>query len=305
MIEMPKSLFLVPLLIAAAFGCADVEPDLPPLNLEERNEKIDEVLRAKTLLQKADASKTVSALGHPDYRVRVLAARRLEGMGQAAAIAVPYLVKALKDESPRVRVAAAIALGRIRSVDAVAPLVATLTAGDFETRLWAWKAIKIYGDQVYRTLISHLGSQSPLKSLSYKDGFGRLISIQTELKDRMASLGPVAVPVLTEALGNGDPWIRLSAAQILGAIGPAAKASIPELIYILRTGARNERVEAARSLGRIGDLHPETTQALGYAANDPDRSVAGAARKALKEIDNNKKQMEAKRKRNIRRRRRR
>ena len=53
-------------------------------------------------------------LGHPDYRRRKKAARRLGDLGPTASEAVPSLVALCRDGHPAVRAAAQAALSKIR-----------------------------------------------------------------------------------------------------------------------------------------------------------------------------------------------
>ena len=63
-----------------------------------------------------------------------------------------------------------------------------------------------------------------------------------------------AVPILTELLRDEDPTVRISAAEALAAIGPKARASIPELRSLREDSpdARTRRV-ARRTLRALGE----------------------------------------------------
>jgi hypothetical protein len=60
-----------------------------------------------------------------------------------------------------------------------------------------------------------------------------------------------AVPILTEALTYSDPDLRMAATQGLGEFGPAAKASIPDLVMLLADPNPFVRRSAAEALSRI------------------------------------------------------
>ena len=65
-----------------------------------------------------------------------------------------------------------------------------------------------------------------------------------------------AVPVLCKLLSDPDDWVRGSALQLLGFMGPKAKPAVPALMATLRFGTNKyivgTRATAAWALGRIG-----------------------------------------------------
>jgi HEAT repeat protein len=137
----------------------------------------------------------------------------------------------------------------------------------------------------------------------------------------LARIGAPAVAPLTDALKDGKPGVRALAAatlkrigpdakpavaalvalvkspgpeaapaiDALGAIGPAAKEAVPELVKVLQTksrpaGPQPPRVNAAVALGQIGGK--EAVAALTEALKDKDRGgiVAVHAAEALGKI---------------------
>jgi HEAT repeat protein len=85
------------------------------------------------------------------------------------------------------------------------------------------------------------------------------------------------------SLQEVDSDRRWKAARTLGRIGPPAAAAVPLLVDAL--GDRNEyvRAHAARALGRIAPAAPESRAALRRAADDPEESVRQEARAALEQ----------------------
>jgi HEAT repeat protein len=90
----------------------------------------------------------------------------------------------------------------------------------------------------------------------------------TNTAKQLADGGEAAVPVLMDILrrnrDGGGPAVelRLSAAQILGQIGPRADAAVPALLETLHDADPQVRATAALSLGRIGTRIDEVVPAL-------------------------------------------
>jgi hypothetical protein len=59
------------------------------------------------------------------------------------------------------------------------------------------------------------------------------------------------VPILIEALKNGNGYFRLRAASALGSIGTEAKDAVPALTEALRDRQSEVRASAASALERI------------------------------------------------------
>ena len=89
------------------------------------------------------------------------------------------------------------------------------------------------------------------------------------------------VDELVEMLKDEDAAVRLSAAHLLGEIGPAAA---PALVTALQDDDASVRRNAAVALGSIGPAAKEALPALTTALKDEDRRVREAARSALKKI---------------------
>ena len=89
---------------------------------------------------------------------------------------------------------------------------------------------------------------------------------------------------LRDLLQSADHAVRRRAAIDLGKIGDAAKAAVPMLIEALRDGNGDVRFYSAQALGQIGDV--EATPALTELSNaDPHDYIRVTAINALKNID--------------------
>ncbi|MBN2453282.1 MAG: HEAT repeat domain-containing protein, partial [Candidatus Omnitrophica bacterium] len=154
--------------------------------------------------------------------------------------AVPELIKALGDKNDDVRKNAAEALGRIGQAakDAVPALV---------------KALGDKNDVVRKNAAETLGRIGP----DAKDAVPELIQAVDDIGNAAAEaigkIGLPAVPALIQALKDKNYFIRDEAAEILGRIGPAAKAAVPAIIqYMLnRCPVEDEKMKAWESVTRI------------------------------------------------------
>jgi HEAT repeat protein len=109
-----------------------------------------------------------------------------------------------------------------------------------------------------------------------------------------ASAAP-AVPALAGALKDPDPVVRMAAGEALAAVGPGAKAAVPDLIAACRAPGQTVHVRraAAQALGAIGPAAKDALPALREVAADPtphvggviDRTPSWAAKRAIEKIE--------------------
>jgi len=97
----------------------------------------------------------------------------------------------------------------------------------------------------------------------------------------LRSIGPAAVPALTELRYDKDWHVRDTAARLLGTMGPRAKTAIPALSELVKD--KNERVQrqAALALASIG---PASVPALTELLNDKDWHVRSEVAHALGKV---------------------
>ncbi len=169
-----------------------------------------------------------TALKEGDEALRIQSARTLGEIGPSAKRALPTLTAALGDDSPKVRAAAAFAIGLIEQHY---PIID-----------------KDYRDGTMPALI---------KALKDKE-----ISVRQKATTAFRLMGPKAkeaVPALVEVLreesaGRGVEHVRLRqyAALALGAIGPGASSAVPAMLEVVQ-GDDNREVQNAVliPLGRI------------------------------------------------------
>jgi hypothetical protein len=93
-------------------------------------------------------------------------------------------------------------------------------------------------------------------------------AVQNQTLQSLEKGGSEAVPVLIEMLQTGDKgdWeaeeVRRTAAELLGRVGPEARAAVPALIATLADPDPHLGTVAALALGQIGPQTPEVCPAL-------------------------------------------
>ncbi|MBI2340137.1 MAG: HEAT repeat domain-containing protein [Deltaproteobacteria bacterium] len=220
------------------------------------------------------------------WLVRRAAARTLGRLGDAAAPAVPALVKALKDEEWWVRQDAAWALGRIgpSAVAAVDSLISALREWPAERRPLVIEALDRIGTEALRPLADIAGNKSEswwvrAAAMEILGGYepqeirvirAAIISLKEErhpqligaAEKALLNWGGEALPVMVSALNSPD-WKFCE--RLMALISTMVKKS-PEMIDPVLVGAQNVeqqiRQYSARLLGELGN-----TAAIGELGN--------------------------------------
>jgi HEAT repeat protein len=209
----------------------------------------------RSLTTVADRIRTamVNGLRDPDVRVRLASLDVLESLGEAAAPAIPELVRALCDPNHFVRWAAARILGELAphgAAEAIPALMRMLNEReDLSARIAATVAIGQFGLK---------GAAEPAQ----------------------------AVDLLSRVLHHGDATFRLAVLGAIEAIGTDATPALSSVARALADSDPRVRAEAARVLGRFGSIAREALPALREVAlRDPDDNVRRAASEAVLAID--------------------
>ena len=97
---------------------------------------------------------------------------------------------------------------------------------------------------------------------------------------RLGKAGRIAIPALSELLGDSDPLVIESAMRALGGLG--GKDAIPGMAALLKAADSNVRTAAAQALGHT--KNPSALEALLQAFEDPNEVVVCASISAVAEI---------------------
>lgn len=180
------------------------------------------ILAAERLNRMGDESGIpvlAKALSHEDRIIRGFAARALgEGCLPSA---VPLLKKAMEDPDDFVRGNAALALGAIGDTTAIPLLKEALNAKDRFLQVNAAAALAIMGEDSMTPLLRKaLKDKDPLVRVSAAEGLGRTGDISV-------------IPFLEKALKHKDPVVRLLAGKALVKIKRGALIKTPLLFSAL------------------------------------------------------------------------
>jgi HEAT repeat protein len=161
---------------------------------------------------------------------------------KAAPDVLPALTKALQDESPAVRFATVQALSRC-GPDGVPLLLEAL--GDKEVKVRAYAAAAL--------IRSKPEPQTVVPALAKRLKDEPDVIVRQSILRTLGSLGPEAVPPLTEALQAPEAVVQMAALTALGQIGPKATAALPAMKDLVRK-AEDPRVRsgAVTNLAKFG-----------------------------------------------------
>ena len=280
----------------------------------------------------------LAAEGETEERMQAFLA--LAAIGEKAATAAPVMVQALESDDSALRFPAAFALGSVRAADADAALEKAAAGDDpFLAEVASWARARIHPDDkslvddAVKRLRTGLHSDRPneraaatsgLSDLSEKleepvrrelagefadllsdpvpevglGGGGALIRLGTTavdtLRERLSdpalrgrvleilgAIGPAAKPAVDDmikSLADADPAVRGDAAVAIAAIGPDAAAAVPSLVKMLADeGAPAARYPAAFALGRIGPAAKPAMEQLRALTTSSDEVLATVA----------------------------
>lgn len=221
----------------------------------------------------------LAAEGEIEERLQAILA--LAAIGQSAATASPTLVKALDSDEDTLRFAAAFALGSVRAQDADAALAKAAADDDqFLGEVVSWARARIHPDDkplvadAVKRLRTGLHGERSTERSSAAHGLSDLAEtlddptrreLAAEFADLLSDpepsvglsggaalvrLGATAVDTLRGRLS--DPALRGRVLEILGAIGPAARPALDDMIRALADPDPMIRGDAAVAVAALG-----------------------------------------------------
>jgi len=245
----------------------------------------------------------VRALGDPDDKVKMEAARALAHPGLTAA--VPVMIEWLTDPNPAFKQVAADVLGEIGGPEATSALTRSLGDSDSVVRTHAVRALGLIGRSgnpaVVVALLPRLEDDKAdvrIATIAQLEQLGdrrAVISLVARFSDTasearrsavvaVGKLGdPSAVPALTRLINDPNDEVRTAAVGALGLLG--AVDAIDALIEQLTVGNESYRQKVAYALGQIaavprsGKAGEEALRTL--VANLEVRATQNAAKEAL------------------------
>lgn len=248
----------------------------------------------------------VSMKKEKDTDVRKTVIQMLGQMGPPAKLAVPELLKLLKDKDKEITQAAVASLSLI-GPGAIATFTAALKDPDKDMRRNVALVLLNMGPKAKEALPALVaGLKDPeeeirkLCILSLKEigaeAKAYVSQVAGALKDENAEvranaaytllqMGPeakAAIPGLVKNLKDPEQPVRDAASSVLAELAP--DAVVPALIESLKDKDKLGRVTAAETLGRMGPKARNAVQALMNLLGDPMDEVRAAANRALENI---------------------
>lgn len=214
---------------------------------------------------------------------------------------VQHILEVLANDKNRseVRMQAALTLGETGATEVYEPLISAMLDRDRRVRLWAWKGIKLAGQEALRTLIASLAETTPHFKRSYIDELGNAHSHQNTVAARLSNLDKGHIPDLMWGLEHEDRGVRLNCARALGGMKDQARTVVPRLVELLKQDEdRWVKVYTLRALQSIDVLDDDVEQAIEEAQKHSDKKVVETAKRALAELK--KSQAEKEKKKNER-----
>ncbi len=241
----------------AGAGAKDATPELAKL-LDSQEQDVA-WMAARTIGAigpdaKAAIPQLQKALGSDNFQLAAYAAYAAGEMGDAAKPLTDDLIKHAFDKDPLVRRAIFRALAKIKpgKEKAIPLFMKAIENSDPELVMPTMRSLASLGKEVVPLMTEVLKKE--------KGAFWATVVL--------AEIGPDAADAtgaLAGVLENEDPEVRSQALMALGAIGPAAKSAVPQIIKTLESD-KHESVKYAATfaLAKIGD--PSGNSAIKAAA---------------------------------------
>ena len=195
------------------------------------------------------------ARGLENEKLRLYSIRVLKMMGPDAAEAVPALVKVLESsDDPAVRREVQFALAAIGPAagTAVPELVKSLSAENEAVRysaIYALGSLREQGRPAYNELLNNLSSEDEFLQIASVWAMARIDPGQPEVAE-------TGVPILVKAMQSDREMMRIEAASTLGELGEAAKAGLPALKQALNDKDQRVQEAAKKAIARIEEGAP-------------------------------------------------
>jgi HEAT repeat protein/S1-C subfamily serine protease/DNA-directed RNA polymerase subunit RPC12/RpoP len=215
----------------------------------------------------------IKALEHSDPSTRAKAAQALGIAGANARMAIPPLMKLLKDPEDYVRRVAEeslIQIGAPARADLLALQAGLRDKGSPETRRYAAAALGLMGPEARSAITTLVEAVRDPEGLVRQAAARSLGKMGTDAKDAV-------FPALQTALQDTDRTVRTAAAESLGTCGRFGSGDVNVLQGLLEHQDAEARAQAARCLGQVGAPAKAALPNLLRACKDPDGTVRSAA----------------------------
>lgn len=199
----------------------------------------------------------IAAIDSKDHWRRACALQRLAELGEAAAPAIPALLKQLPRNDADAHETLA-AISKATPATAVPLLTNAMTTGDVTTRCHLVEILTDIGPPASAAI--------PVLTERLRDSDGQVVIRCAFALSKIGGGANDAVPVLRTLLNSPDSELRAGAVTALNEFGAEGSAATPEIIRLLDDSNLDVRAMAARTLAavrrgsdQIADNIPSTT----------------------------------------------
>jgi len=224
----------------------------------------------------------LACLEDSDENIRSQAIMAFEGE-EDASIITPLVRLLREDNSEKVRVAAAIALGQFALLAAVKKLLPARSTEIYSNLLTVIEG-KHETDELKRRCLEAV---APLGSPQVKELIEQAYR-SDDVKVKASALyamgrncDPAWLPIIIEEKDNSEPMIRYEVAEACGELG--REETVSTLVELAGDGDIQVRKASVRALEQIDG--PRARQALRQLLNSPHQDVREVAQEALEELE--------------------
>jgi HEAT repeat protein len=216
------------------------------------------------------------ALNDKDPRVRAAAASALGWIGTIDARATGLLIRQLADadEPAAVRASIALRMAKADTATAIPSLIPLFRRPERAIRQRAVEAMARIGPPAVPRLLQLLKEGDPEVRVG---AITSLRDMQTDHHSLESIAGDVAIP-LAEALKDEDSWVRNCAGSTLSCLGAKAAPALSKLLALLEHERATTRIEAIEILRVLG---PPAVSPLIRMLGDVDPRIRAAAATSL------------------------
>jgi HEAT repeat protein len=189
---------------------------------------------------------TRTGFSDPNPKARRAAFEAMESFGTLSERFLPRILRGLDDEDPFVRWIAARVLSKLAPCAwkvAVPALVRRLRDDDSDVRIACTKALGAY-KAVACNAVPEMGRQLRNGDVEFR------LALMRALEEIGTASAP-ALPDLVGQLRNIDPRIRAEAARVIGRFGPRAQTYVPNLQQLSSDPDARVRTEASEAILNI------------------------------------------------------
>jgi hypothetical protein len=185
-------------------------------------------------------------IAKPEVRVG-LALRGFEILGEAAAPAIPELVRVANQGNPPTSPLATTALAFLGK-DALPPLLALMTNSTWMVRKEATSSAM---QSVVQIQDLNTNRKPGVVLLMRYLSDPRLAPSAAEVLGRLGRESDISVPALAECTRSSNQDLRMAAVISLGTFGASARPAVPQLLKLLDDPSADVRNEATNALQKI------------------------------------------------------